>query len=488
MKRLIALLSACAVIMCTFASCGKDEAEESSEKSVSVSEAETSEIETKTEEDTTESETTTESVTEEETTEATTEKSSEDLVGMWYMENENGIFIGFNIKNDGTVDMFTDITETLHFTADGNVFIGGKIAEPECIDSDDKNLVITFNGEEIVNMTKDSGDADGYDGKYTLKSGVIYDSVSTDESYDIGIIVNGEMMFVDCRNIMSYTTSNDFISFKSLYNFNLDDNLYFDNDKHEYEVSGDTLTIFYEDKDESDIVLKKFDFSTYKPSVKTSTENNTSVAETTSSENEIFTDEIISDYNITTDSSIIGMWISLDDSSYGFDFEEDMTGGLLLDATGTAHFTSDGKFFVSAMTLEPENINYDGTTLTVNLADTEILSMTRNDGNNPDSFDGLYTLVSGLFYDDMVTSMCDSFGIDEENAVLYCMVTGEQMYIEFAKIFEYSTSDGIIIILSGQGGADILDGSVAEYEISGDKLIMTDLDGTQAILEKVELS
>lgn len=486
MKKLIAFLSVCAVITCNFASCGKEEAEQSNEKSVSVSEseAETSETETKTEEETTEAETTTEPVTEEETTEATTEKSSENLVGMWYMENEDGSFVGFNMKDDGKVDMFTDITETLHFTADGNVFIDGDVLP---IDYDDKNLVITFHGEEIVNMTKDTGDVDSYDGEYTLLNGVIYDEISTDESYDIGFIVNGEMMFVNCRNIMSYTTSNDFISFNSLYNLDLDDSLYFDTDEHEYEVSGDTFTIFDAGDDGSDIILKKFDFATYKPSVKTSTESNTSVEKTTSAENEVSTNETISDDNRTTDSSIIGMWLSPDDSSYGFNFEEDMTGGIFVDATEMAHFTADGKFFISSMTLEAENIDYDGTTLTVSLMGTEILSMTRNDGNNPDSFNGSYTFVSGSFYDGMVTSMCDSFGVDEEDAVLYAIVTGEQMYIEFAKIFEYSAENGVIT-LSGQGSLDILDGSTAEYEISGDKLIMTDPDGTQDILEKVELS
>ena len=494
MKKLIAFLSVCAMITCTFASCGREETEESNEKSVSVSEseAETSETETETEteEDTTEVETTTEPVTEEETTEATTEKSSEDLVGMWYMENENGTFVGLDIKDDGKVDMFTDITETLHFTADGNVFIDGDVLP---IDYDDKNLVITFHGEEIVNMTKDTGDVDSYDGEYTLLSGAIYDEISTDESYDIGFIVNGEMMFVDCRNIMSYTTSNDFISFKSLYNFNLDDNLYFDDAKHEYEVSGDTLTIFYEDKYESDIVLKKFDFATYKPSVKTSTESNTSVEKSTSVEkntstkNEVSTNETISDDNKTTDGSIIGMWLSPDDSSYGFNFEEDMTGGIFVDATEMAHFTTDGKFFISAMTLEAENIDYDGTTLTVSLMGTEILSMTRNDENNPDSFDGSYTFVSGSFYDGMVTSMCDSFGIDEEDAVLYAIVTGEQMYIEFAKIFEYSAEDGVLTV-SGLENLDLPDGSITEYEFSDNKLIMTDPDGTSEIFEKIELS
>lgn len=487
MKKIIALLMFCTMITCAFTSCGKDEAEESSQKSVSVSESKAETSETETEEDTTEEETTTESVTEEETTQTTTEKSSENLVGMWYMENENGNFIGFNMKDDGKVDMFTDITEILHFTADGNVFIDGDVLASECIDYDDKNLVITFRGEELVNMTKDSGDADSYDGEYTLLNSLIYDKISTDESYDIGIIVSGEMMFVNCRNIMSYKTNNDTISFNSLYNFNLDDGLYFDTAEHEYKVSGDTFTIFEADKDGSDLILKKLDFATYKPSVKTSTESNTPVEKTTSAENEVSTEKTVSDNNRTTDSSIIGMWLLPDDSSYGFRFEEDMTGGIFVDATETVHFTSDGKFFVSTMTLEPENISYDGTTLTVNLADTEILSMTRNDGNNPDSFDGLYTFSSGLFYDEMIPSMCDSFGIDEENAVLYCIVTGEQMYIEFAKIFEYSAENGVIT-LSGQGDLAVLDGSTAEYKISGDKLIMTDPDGTSAIFEKIELS
>ena len=491
MKKLIAFLSVCAMITCTFASCGREETEESNEKSASVSEseAETSETETETEEDTTEAETTTEPVTEEETTEATTEKSSEDLVGMWYVDDEDSDFIGFNIKDDGKIDMLLDFTEMTHFTTDGGLFMDGKILASEYIDYDGDNLVVTVNDKEAFNMTKDSGDADSYDGEYTLKSGVMYDSISNDENYDIGIIVNREMLFLTYRNMISYTTNDNILSLNGLKNLDYD----FDTDEVEYELSADKLTLFEADEDGSDIILKKFDFATYKPSVKTSTESNTSIEKSTSVEkntstkNEVSTNETISDDNRTTDGSIIGMWLSPDDSSYGFNFEEDMTGGIMVDATEMVHFTADGKFFISAMTLEPENIDYDGTTLSVSLMGTDMLTMTRNDGNNPDSFNGSYTFVSGSFYDGMVTSMCDSFGVDEEDAVLYAIVTGEQMYIEFAKIFEYSAEDGVLTV-SGLENLDLPDGSVTEYEFSDNKLIMTDPDGTSEIFEKIELS
>ena len=486
MKKLIAVLSACALITCSFASCGKDEAEESTEKSVSESETETSETESEaeTEEDTTEEETTTEAVTEEETTETAIENSAEDIVGMWYTEYEDGSFMGFNVKDNGKIDVWIDLTEMFHFTADGGLFIEGDILESEYIDYNGKNLVMTFNGKEGFNMTKDSGDADSYDGEYTLKSGSLYDDVSNDGHYDIGVIVNGEMIFSAYRDMLTYTVNSGIVSVEGLEEMDYD----FDTAELKYEVSGDTLTLSKVDDDSDDMILKKFDFETYKSTLKTSVEDNTS--ESTSIEksgNEVSDSETVSDTDRKTDGSIVGMWISPDDASYGFNFKDDMTCGILVDSTETVHFTTDGKFFMSQMTIEPDGISYDGTTLSVNLMGTDILTMKRNDGNNAESYDGSYTIVSGSFYDGMVISMCDSFGIDEENANIYAIVNGEQMYIELGNIFYYTAENGLLT-LNGLENFDIPSGSAVEYEFSGDKLIIKNDNGENEILEKVELS
>lgn len=480
MKKLIAVLSVCMMITCNFASCGDEKAEKSSEKSVSVSESKTETSKTETEEVTTEEETTTESVTEEETTETTTESenSVSDVVGMWYME-EDGIVEILNVKENGSIDAVIDVTEMTHFTADGGIFIDNVVYGSKCIDYEGKNLVITINDKEAFNMTKDSGDADGYDGEYTLKSGIMYDNVSDDGNYDVGIIVNGEMMFASYRNVVSYTINNGIVSLDGLKNLDYD----FDTAELEYKVSGDTLTLSEANDDGSDMILKKFDFATYKP-VSISEENTESAEEDKTEEStEKETSEIPED-DRTTEGSIIGAWYY--DDAYGFRFDENGKGGVFVDATDMLHFTSDGKFFISEMTLEPETINFDGTNLSITMQGNEILSMTRNDGNNPDSFDGTYTFKSGAFYEGMASSMGGSFGIEPENAVVYAIVDGEKMYVEFAEIFTYTADNGIAVF-EGLESLGIPDGSAMEYEFSGDNLIIDNRDGTEDILVKIDL-
>lgn len=453
MKKLIAVLSVCMMITCAFASCGDEKSEESSEKSVSVSETQAETSETETEEDTTEEETTTETetetVTEEETTESTseTENSVSDVTGMWFTE-EDGMAMIFNVKADGNIDFVADVTEMTHFTADGGILIGDELLEPECIDYDGKNLVISVNDMEAFNMTKDSGDSDSFDGEYTLKSGVMYDSISDDGEYDIGIIVNGEMMFSSYRNVISYETDNGVVSFTGLENLDYA----FDDAELEYKVSGDTLTLSGAEDDGGDMILKKFDFEKYTPA---------SVSADKAAE--------IPAEDRTTEGNIIGMWYS--DELYGFIFEENGSGGVFVDATEMVHFTDDGQFFMSEMTLEPETISFDGTNLSITVTGNEVLSMTRNNGNNPDTFDGTYTLKSGAFYEGMVTSLGERFGVSSEDALVYAVVDGEEMYIEFAGLFTYTAEDGTAVI-NGLEGMGVPDGSAVEYEFSGDKLII----------------
>lgn len=460
MKKLIAVLSVCMMITCSFASCGDETSDESSEKSVSVSESQAETSEPETEEDTTEEETTTtetETVTEEETTETTSEAeiSVSDVVGMWYAEDDGTTMI-FNVKEDGNIDFVVDVTEVTHFTADGSVFIGDEVFEPECIDYDGKNLVIAVNDMEAFNMTKDSGDADSYDGEYTLNSGVMYDSVAEDGRYDVGIIVNGEMMFAGYRNVISYSTDGNVVSLSGLENLDYD----FDTAELEYKVSGDTLTLFGADDDGGDMIFEKFDFENYTP-VSVSTENNE-----TSSEEEVT--EIPAE-DITIDGNIVGTWIS--DDLYGFRFEENGSGSVFLYATDIVHFTADGQFFMSEMTLESETISFDGTNLSITVMENDVLTMTRNDGNNPDTFDGTYIFKSGAFYEGMVTSLAESFGINSEDAIVYAIVDGEEMYIEFAGLFTYTAEDGTAVF-NGLEGIGVPDGSDVEYEFSGDNLII----------------
>lgn len=468
MKKLTALLVACTMMTCAFVSCGDDKASESSaEKSVSETEAETETTEEETtEEETTEPETTTGPETEEETTEsASAEATDESIIGMWAME-EDGTIAGMNFIDDSSFSMWIDITDMAHFTSDGDFIIDGEAIDSDLISYDGTTFSINAEGQDLWTMTKESGSPDSYDGEYKLVSGLMYDSVALYEGVDVYVIVNGETMLADYRNILTYTVDGNKISMSGLDKIDANEDGTLDTT---YEIKDGTLTLKDFDED-GDCVMARFDPSdiTAVPSRKTTD------------------DEIsISDEGRTTEGSVTGAWYSADDT-YGFRFAEDGTGSVFTDATEMLHFTADGKFFVSTMTLEPENVQYDGTKLSVNVQGTDMLTMTRNDGSNPDSFDGKYTFESGAFYEGMVTSMGESFGVKPEEAVVYAVVDGEKMFVEFAGLFSYSADNGSLAF-EGLESLGIPDGSAVLYEFSGNNLIFTDGVNEKIILEKIDL-
>lgn len=466
MKKLMALLTVCTMMTCAFVSCGDDNASESStEKSVSETEAETT-AETTTEEETTEEETT-EPETEEETIETTSEETSEEsIVGMWSMEDDR-VTAGMNFIDDKNMSFWIDITEVMHFTANGDFIISGETIEPDFISYDGTTFSINVNGQDLLTMTKESSSSDSYDGEYKFVSGTMYDAVALYEGADIYVIVNGETILADYRNALTYKIDGNKISISGLDKIDYDEN---DTIDTTYEIKDGTLTLKDFD-DDGDSVMTRFDLSASATSTSPNTSTNTAVD--------------IPKEDRTTEGSIIGSWYSADDT-YGFSFEENGTGGVFVNATEMVHFTTDGKFFISSMTLEPENIQYDGSTLSVNMQGTDMLTMTRNDSSNPDSFDGEYTFVSGSFYDGMVSSMGASFGITPEDAVVYAVVDGNEMYVKFAELFTYTADNGNINF-TGLAGLGIPDGTATLYEFAGNNLIITNGENEEMILEKIDL-
>lgn len=187
----------------------------------------------------------------------------------------------------------------------------------------------------------------------------------------------------------------------------------------------------------------------------------------------------------TTEGSIEGLWVSEEDL-YGFVFENDLTGGVLADASSMIHFTSDGELFMSSITVAADSVNYDGTTLSVNVEGTDMLTMKRNDASDPDSFDGEYTFVSGAFYDGMVSSMSESFGISDGEASVYAIIEGEKMIVKFANLFTYTAEDGELTISGNFESLGIPDDSTIEYKFSGDNLILVNGEYDIMVFTKVE--
>ncbi len=143
----------------------------------------------------------------------------------------------------------------------------------------------------------------------------------------------------------------------------------------------------------------------------TEEETESETEEETESETEEETEsETIDLSDATIEGSIDGLWMA-DNDLYGFSFESGGTGGILADATEKMHFTADGGLAISTVTVEPESVNYDGTTLSVEVEGNDMLTMIRNGESAPDSYDGEYTLISGALYDGMAASMAQCFVI-----------------------------------------------------------------------------
>lgn len=474
MKKLIALLVTCTMMTCTFASCGDDKSDETSEKSTSVSETEATEEKT-TEEETTETETTKEETTEAETTETTTEPETEEvtestsaeateesITGMWYTEDDEA-GMGFDFKKDGNIDMFVDLTDTSHFTSDGKFLMDSDILEPEF---DGKTLSVKLESADVLTMTKESGSTDSFDGVYTLVSGMMYDSmIANVNTSDLYMMVDGERMYIGYRNLLSYTTDDNSISISGMKNIGMDTDSFQSN----YEIENNIL-VLHDFEEDTDWKMTKFELS-----------GSTDITEnkTTSSENSV------SDENRTTEGSVIGAWRSVD-KNYGFRFNDDGTGNMLMDATEMMHFTDDGNFIFTSTTFEPENIQFDGTNLSVSIHNTDILTMTRTDGNDKNSFDGKYILKSGQVYEGTVSSVGKVFGIKPEDTTVYIIVDDEEIYIDYEKMFTYTTDNGNITF-TGLSGMGIPDGSVILYEFEEDKFILTNGVDNEMIFEKIDI-
>lgn len=297
MKKLLAVLTVCTMLTCAFASCG-NEKEESSESKKDISVSDSSEEDTTAEEVTKEETETTTETTEETTTETTTEEvtttetttetttttsvdeteeengesieedtktdfesiinsegvTDENILGMWFAE-EDDVVMGFNFKEDGNADIFMDMSELIHFTSDGKLFMSDAVLESDYINYDGSTLAVTVNEQDAFTMTKESGSADSFDGVYAMKSGAIYDSLmaSVDESTEIVVIVNGENFYSGYRNMFRYSANGEIVTMTGLETIGMEND-----GQSKYVVNGDSIV--FHDFDGEEMEMKKLVF------------------------------------------------------------------------------------------------------------------------------------------------------------------------------------------------------------------------------------
>lgn len=356
-----------------------------------------------------------------------------------------------------------------HFTADGKLMMKNSEKESQFESQfDGTTLSINANNMDILTMTKDSRDSDSLDGEYTLVSGAFYDSMKESSGFsEMCMIVSGESMYLGYKNLLSYKTDRNNISISGLDKIDFGNGNNFDTT---YTVNDDILVISGLGKDK-DMELVKFDpydstSITHKDIIVTTDENTT-----------------VDTGEVSVDDSLTGAWI-MPDEIQGYVFNGDGTGNIFMDFTEIIHFTSDGKFIFSNRTIDSENIEFDGTKLSVKDTSSDLLVMTKKD-NNKDTFDGEYILESGDVYESSIESIGKVFNINPQDINVYATVNGEKIYIEFSNIFTYSTDNGNVTF-TGLSGKGIPDGSVIPYKVENDKFILTNNSDTELVFQKID--
>lgn len=181
------------------------------------------------------------------------------IVGKWEMHDlaESGIKVGgIEFKADGKGSMYMDTTEILH--ADGKKIQVGEgdqsfTFDEEYITYDKTNLKIEINSQDMLTLARSGsgGSDDNYNGEYELKSGVLYDTIVsgiTDNAGgnadDVNVYItfdgsSSEVKFVD---IFNYTTKKGKLEISGYASF-IGDNATGEAVSADFEIKGDTLKI-----------------------------------------------------------------------------------------------------------------------------------------------------------------------------------------------------------------------------------------------------
>lgn len=182
-------------------------------------------------------------------------KSGEKIIGKWAMsdlsntdQSVDGGGIIFTEGGKGSV--YLDTSSLLHFESEG-LNVGGTVLAKDYIKEEGKTLKVDVMGQEMIGLTKlESGE--GYDGKYSLDSGILYDSIvqgiekqgdsSFDKSnLDITIDFDGSKSEVVFNDLFTYETKGKKLTVSGFSGF-----LSGGNGKEataEFKVDGDTLEL-----------------------------------------------------------------------------------------------------------------------------------------------------------------------------------------------------------------------------------------------------
>ncbi|MCM1132582.1 MAG: hypothetical protein NC340_03830 [Ruminococcus flavefaciens] len=194
------------------------------------------------------------------------------------------------------------------------------------------------------------------------------------------------------------------------------------------------------------------------------------------------------------DPEIIGSWKN---DYNGYIFDADHKVSLIMDFSAMGnYFTSDGDFqMAGGIMTKDENITYDGTNLIIdreyideddNLPYYQILlSMTRTDEANPDSYDGTYVISTGA----CIITIANMVGMtfeEMDNFTIEAEVKGDSFIITVKDYCDYETNSGTLELFSQYMNYN--DESATSvpysYKIEGDTLTL-DFTAEDEVLSEV---
>lgn len=224
----------------------------------------------------------------------------------------------------------------------------------------------------------------------------------------------------------------------------------------------------------------------------------TGCAESGKSESESLVQETTKEVRQSTapiDTEIIGKWWN---GANGYIFGEDRKVSLVMDFSAMdIHFTSDGQFNKAGEIIGKDDISYDGKNLMVQYKNGNdvniIVNMQRSDAENPDSFDGSYTIYDGVLMQYLAENVgINLFDIKKDDDIEFLAeVDGENLILTVENYCDYETIDNSIEMFSKYMSYvdESADAVKYTYEIKDDTLTMTFLvDGSEydEVYERVE--
>ena len=170
----------------------------------------------------------------------------------------------------------------------------------------------------------------------------------------------------------------------------------------------------------------------------------------------------------------------------------DKSVSLTLDVSGSIYFEYDMSVMIDGIEIPPDNVSFDGTTLSVTAdasdedsAIADILTLRRTDGNtDPSDIDGSYEIVSGT----MAQQIREGYGAAGDSATM--KIDYGDCYVCFDDFCSY-TQDEDVLSLSGDGiellGLDEATAAFIIFTVEDDQLTLYYGDETNITYEKGEI-